>query len=90
MHSYGSVIRRARQERGLSLVELADKAGTNKGYISGIETESVSPPAPRLSMRLAKALGLDPKDLLRRAWVEKAPREIRSELMALLFPSEFN
>lgn len=88
MKSYGSVIREARQARGWTLQELANKAGTNKGYVSGIETCSVRPPASKISTRLAKALSLDPKDLLRRAWAEKAPEPIRAEVQALLFPGE--
>lgn len=88
MKSYGSVVRHARQSRGWTLEELAKRAHTNKGYISGIETRAVNPPASKMSTRLAKALGLDFRDLLRCAWAEKAPEPIRMELMNLLYPAE--
>ena|SRR5687767_6269215 len=88
MKSYGLVLREARKAKGWTLDELARKARTNKGYISGIENSATKPPATKLSNRLANALGLDPKDLLRRAWAEKAPEPIRAEIIALLFPKE--
>jgi transcriptional regulator with XRE-family HTH domain len=88
MKPYGSVIREARVRKGQTLDGLASKVGTHKGYISGIENGKVSPPAPGLSTRLAKALGLDPLDLLRRATVQKAPKALRAELAGLLFPNE--
>ena len=88
MKSYGHTVKAARKAKGWTLDEVAKRTGTHKGYISGIENSQVRPPAPKLSDRLAKALGLDSKDLLRRAWAEKAPKAIRAEVMDLLFPTE--
>jgi transcriptional regulator with XRE-family HTH domain len=88
MKSYGRVVYDARKAKGWTLQDVARRSGTHKGYISGIESRKVAPPSPKLSNKLAKALGLDPLDLLRRAWVEKAPAPIRTEVTNLLFPGE--
>lgn len=61
----------------LTLVQLAKKIGSNKGYVSGWETGAVNPPRPYLIKKLAKALRLKPYFLLLMAYVEKAPKEIR-------------
>lgn len=88
MKSYGSIIHSARRKKGWTLDQVASKIGSHKGYISGIENGKVRPPSPKISGKLAKVLGLDAKDLLRRAWAEKAPMLIRTEIAALLFPNE--
>lgn len=88
MKSYSRVLHDARKAKGWTLEDVARRCGTHKGYISGIEGGKVAPPSPKLSNKLAKVLGLDAKDLLRRAWAEKAPAAIRKEVMDLLFPSE--
>lgn len=88
MRRFGSVIREARLAKGLTLQAVATKAGTFRGYISAIENARVSPPAAGMTVKLAHALGLDPKDLLKRGLVEKAPSLIRPDLAAALFPHE--
>jgi ribosome-binding protein aMBF1 (putative translation factor) len=88
MREYGEVVARARGAKGLSQNELARKVGTRKGYIAGIENGLVNPPSVAFSNKLAKVLGLDPLDLLRRATVQKAPKVLRAELACLLFPKE--
>lgn len=40
----GEKIRRIRQERKITIQQLAEKAGLSKGLISQIENEQVSPP----------------------------------------------
>ncbi len=73
-HDFGRTIRAARTRRGVRLQPLSRRIGCAKGYLSAIETGHVSPPRDRLVRRLAVALGLDANDLLRMAYVEKAPR----------------
>ncbi len=58
-----------REWRGLTQEELAEKAGTSKGYISQIETRHRQP-SRKLLYRLAKALDVSP-DLL----LEEPPEE---------------
>ena len=59
-------LRRLRQDRGLSQEELADLAGLNRNYIGMIEREENAPTVDTLE-ELAKALKVQPEDLLLRA-----------------------
>lgn len=56
--SIGQRIRSAREERGLSVEELADKAGCLDEYLEWVEEGQVEPPVALL-IRLAGALRLD-------------------------------
>jgi transcriptional regulator with XRE-family HTH domain len=56
--SIGQRIRAAREERGLSVKELADKAGCLDEYLEWVEDGQVEPPVALL-IRLAGALHLD-------------------------------
>ena len=82
---FGTLLQEARRDQGLTLEEVARRARTHKGYISSIERGKVNPPSAALVVRLAKILGLDPREMLKRAWVQKAPKEIREELMQAIF-----
>lgn len=84
MMKFSARLRALRIGRGLTLEALAEKAGTEKGYLSGIENEKVAPPSSRMIRAIARALKHDAKELLIRAYVEKAPREIRGEIEAAL------
>ena len=88
MRSFGCVVRDARLARGMTLQAVAAKVGTYRGYISAIENARVSPPSAGVTVKLARALGLDPRDLLKRGWIEKAPSIIRGEVADSLFPEE--
>lgn len=77
MQRFGDIVRAARLAKGMTLEGLAEKAWTNKGYISGIENKVVNPPSPALVKRLAHALKLKPFDLMVVAATEKLPREVR-------------
>ncbi len=77
MKDFASTLREARTQGGLTLEALARKAGTEKGYLSGIERRKVNPPSPRITRKLARTLGLDVQEFLVHAFVEKAPMEIR-------------
>ena len=56
--SIGKKIRLARQERGLSLQELAGQAGCSDEYLEWVEEDQVAPPVSLL-LQLAKAMQLD-------------------------------
>jgi transcriptional regulator with XRE-family HTH domain len=60
METFGSVVRAARREQGLSLEALAERAGTTKAVLSGVEdgrrhADSVT------TEKLVEVLGLDPE-----------------------------
>jgi transcriptional regulator with XRE-family HTH domain len=61
-----AVVGRARQDRGWSTQELADRSGVSRSMISKIEREEVQPTAVLLG-RLSGALGLTLTDLLGQA-----------------------
>jgi transcriptional regulator with XRE-family HTH domain len=71
------IIRNRRAGLRMSLEELGRKAGTTKGYLSGIENGKVHPPLPRKVSRLCKILELDEAPMLLLAYVEKAPGQIK-------------
>lgn len=80
MESFGNIIRRAREQQGLTQKELAERCGgISPVYISRIERgERV--PRLKLCRLLAKALGLDETELLDTAHRDHVPREIRAFL----------
>ena len=62
--TFGSNLRRARQAAGLSQEALADKADLHRNTIPLLENDKRE---PRLStiLALARALGIDPSELLK-------------------------
>jgi transcriptional regulator with XRE-family HTH domain len=68
----GLRIRRFRNERGLSLSELAEQAGVSKSHLSAIETGAGTRPGAAVLHRLASALGVTLADLFGRR-VQAAP-----------------
>ena len=59
----GPVVRERRRALGLSQERLAERAGLDRTYVSGIETGRRDPTL-RVVLRLADALGRPPADLL--------------------------
>ena len=61
--SVGERIRAARQEKGLSLEKLAEKAGCSDEYLEWVENGQVEPPVALL-LQLAKSMQLDSSTFL--------------------------
>lgn len=78
---FGNLLRRLRHEKHHTLDQLAKACGTHKGYISGIEKGKINPPSARVIRKFAEVLGFDQKTMLKLGFLEKAPMEIREELM---------
>ena len=78
----GSAIRLLRKQSGLSLSELAARAGCAKSYLSAIENSKRHGPARDLLTRIESQLGADPGTLTRLADRERAPDSVRDELRA--------
>ncbi len=76
MQKFGEVIQAARRKQGLTLDALAKSTSTQKGYISGVINGKVNPPAPNMTRRLARKLGLDPTELVCLGWFEKRPEGV--------------
>jgi transcriptional regulator with XRE-family HTH domain len=60
----GSKVRRFRQEQALNQSELAEMAGITAVHLGRIERGEAFP-WPRTRRRIAEALGVDPKELLK-------------------------
>jgi len=77
----GQIIRRKREELGLTLGEVSRRSGYSKPYLSTIETGRVkNPPADELLVRLEEVLQFDKGMLVHVAHMEKLPADVREAL----------
>ncbi len=67
----------------MTLAAVAREIGSNKGYVSGIETNKVNPPSAKLIRKLARLFDQEERALLWIAWADKAPLLIRRELQGV-------
>jgi transcriptional regulator with XRE-family HTH domain len=76
--SLGQIIRKKREQLGLTLDEVGARSGFSKPYLSTIETGKVhSPPSDELLVKLEKILEFENGLLLYIAHFEKMPSDIR-------------
>lgn len=76
--SLGQIIRKKREECGLTLDEVGAKTGFSKPYLSTIETGKVkNPPSDELLVKLESLLGFEVGLLLHIAHLERMPSDIR-------------
>jgi len=71
MGQFGEIIRKRREELGLTLREVAEATGLTTGYLSALETGLKPPPSPSAVKAIAKALGLNTSSLSQVAIEEK-------------------
>lgn len=76
MESFGNAIRRLRQERGMSLRELARRARVDPGHLSRVEA-GTRPASPAVAAALGKALDAD--GTLPQATAQPVPVRLASE-----------
>ena len=81
---FGTRIKQMRAEKGLSMGQLAAKLKTTKSYVCGWETGNSKPPSAPFIRRIARFFRVDAKPLLTVAFAQKAPKEIRSEVLLKL------
>ncbi len=81
-------IRRARAEAGLSLRELARRAGTSHATLNAYEQGRIEPSVATWS-RILRAAGLDPEVELARRVIADAPAREVEVLQALRLASVF-
>ena len=77
----GARVRRYRQDRGMSLTELANQAGVSKSHLSVIENGTGSRPGARVLYALSTALGVTLADLLGRTLRPAEPVDIPPSLL---------
>jgi transcriptional regulator with XRE-family HTH domain len=63
METLGGRLRRLRDARGMAIADLARTVGASEGSIRQMETGNVKSPGLLLGIRLADALGVDPRYL---------------------------
>jgi SOS-response transcriptional repressor LexA len=76
--SLGQIIRKKREQLGLTLDQISNQVGFSKPYLSTIETGKVkNPPSDELLIKLEKVLEFEPGLLLHIAHMERLPSDIR-------------
>jgi len=63
--NFGRIVKRLREERGLSQEVLADRAELNRSYVGEVERGTAMPSLSTVT-KIAKALNLSSSDLLAR------------------------
>jgi transcriptional regulator with XRE-family HTH domain len=63
--SFGTIIKQAREVRGLSLVDAARSAGISAAYLSKLENDGVKKPSPHVLNQLSEALAVPYAELMR-------------------------
>jgi len=61
---FGTRIRDLRKQRGMTLRELAERAGIDFTYLSKVENSKIPPPSEQAIIRIAEALHADADELL--------------------------
>jgi transcriptional regulator with XRE-family HTH domain len=62
---FGSVLRQAREIRGLSALDASRAAGISTAYLSKLENDAVKKPSPQILQRLGDVLAVPYADLMR-------------------------
>jgi transcriptional regulator with XRE-family HTH domain len=60
----GTVVRRLREDRGFTQIDLAQRARMSQGYLAALERGLRTNPSLRMLHQLANALGVPVTDLL--------------------------
>jgi transcriptional regulator with XRE-family HTH domain len=84
MSRFGDLVKRLRKDRSMTLEQVARKIQSHKGYVSGIENGKVNPPSVKFIRKFARIFQFDEKQMVRLAYVDKAPKLIRDEAQVIL------
>ncbi|WP_379969092.1 helix-turn-helix domain-containing protein [Ectobacillus sp. sgz5001026] len=80
----GERIKRLRQQRGISLTELSERAGVAKSYISSIERNLQYNPSIQFLEKIAVVLRVKVDHLIQDKTVEKSELDLDTEWMQLV------
>lgn len=89
--SFGAIVRRLREKRGIGLRKFAQTVGMSPTYLSKVERDEFKPPTEEKVRAIAKTLGQDPDELLALAGrvssdladiIQRQPREMATFLRA--------
>jgi len=78
--SIGDIVRRRRQQLGLTQEQVADQGGISKPYLSNIETSKAkNPPTDRVLRSLERTLAFEADELTKLAHFARTPVDVRQE-----------
>ena len=78
--SIGDIVRRRRQQSGLTQEQVADQVGISKPYLSNIETgKAKNPPTDRVLRSLELTLSFEANELTKLAHFARTPVDVRQE-----------
>jgi transcriptional regulator with XRE-family HTH domain len=80
--TFGRYIRRAREQRALTVTEVAKRLDISIAYLSRIEREREKPPPDRLLSALARILDLPPDDVF--AAARRLPPDLRARTVDVI------
>ena len=88
MMRLGGRLRELREQMGLSQAHLAGQAEVSQGYLCQLEREEVKNPSAAILLRLAKALYVDPQELMDAAGYTpvRSPSETNNDYHARVDP----
>jgi transcriptional regulator with XRE-family HTH domain len=88
MMRLGGRLRELREQMGLSQAQLAGQAEVSQGYLCQLEREEVKNPSAAILLRLAKALYVDPHELMDAAGYSpvRSPSETNNDYHARVDP----
>ena len=88
MMRLGGRLRELREQTGFSQAQLAGQAEVSQGYLCQLEREEVKNPSAAILLRLAKALYVDPHELMDAAGYTpmRSPSETNNDYHARVDP----
>jgi len=84
---FRQLLREAIDNSGLTLREVAllceeQGAPIDHSYLSKIRSGALPPPSDKVARVLARVLGLDPMEVALKAYIDRAPEDLRQRLAA--------
>jgi transcriptional regulator with XRE-family HTH domain len=77
---FGGIVRRRRRQLGLTVADLASRAGYTKGLVSLVENARLKSPTAAFIRAVAPVLQIDAGELLARHYLARLPRHVPREL----------
>jgi transcriptional regulator with XRE-family HTH domain len=76
---FGQYLKHCRLDASLTQKELARRCGLSDAYINRVENQEADPPTHKVCAALARALGVDEKELWKCAFIARLDRWLMKE-----------
>ncbi len=76
---FGAYLKGLRLKAKLTQLDLARKCGLSDAYVNRLETQSAEPPTRKVCYCLARALGLDGKQVWKQAFIARLEKRLKKE-----------